>query len=207
MEKTKLEGLITRLVNTDDQQEVRQLYRQWSASYDSDLDNYGYVAPEVGVTLFEQLVDNPNALIHDAGCGTGQVGQLLQQRGYGNVVGSDFSDDMLGVARKSDCYQALTVADYTKPLNVPDNTYDAIISIGVYTKRFKQLFLKEMLRTLKPDGTILFSCRPLYYEEVADTVKSMHADLLIAKSSVVYDHYMTGQKAYAYYVSLQKINT
>jgi len=64
-----------------------------------------------------------------------------------------------------------------------------------------------MLRTLKPGGTILFSCRPLYYEEVADTVKSMHADLLIAKSSVVYDHYMTGQKAYAYYVSLQKINT
>ena len=110
LEKTKLEGLITRLVNTDDQQEVRQLYRQWSASYDSDLDNYGYVAPEVGVTLFEQLVDNPNALIHDAGCGTGQVGQLLQQRGYGNVVGSDFSDDDVSLG-----INTLTSAEPGKP--------------------------------------------------------------------------------------------
>ena len=111
---------------------------------------------------------------------------------------------MLKVAGAADCYQSLTVADYTKPVEMKDNTYDAIISIGVYSKRFKQIFLNEMLRILKAGGTILFSCRPVYYDEVADTVKAMHAEQLIVQSSVVYDDYMTGQQARAYYVSLQK---
>lgn len=204
MANTQLDELIMRLVNADDQQEVKEIYRQWSASYDSDLDGHGYVAPNVGVSLFEQLVENRNVNILDAGCGTGQVGRLLHQRGYRNIAGSDFSEDMLKVAGAADCYQSLTVADYTKPVEVKDNTYDAIISIGVYSKRFKQIFLNEMLRILKADGTILFSCRPVYYDEVADTVKAMHAEQLIVQSSVVYDDYMTGQQARAYYVSLQK---
>ena len=204
MANAQLDELIMRLVNADDQQEVREIYRQWSASYDSDLDGHGYVAPNVGVSLFEQLVENRNVNILDAGCGTGQVGRLLHQRGYRNIAGSDFSEDMLKVAGAADCYQSLTVADYTKPVEVKDNTYDAIISIGVYSKRFKQIFLNEMLRILKAGGTILFSCRPVYYDEVADTVKAMHAEQLIVQSSVVYDDYMTGQQARAYYVSLQK---
>jgi len=207
VEKSQLDSMITRLVNTDDQSEVRQLYRQWSASYDDDLDAYGYVAPQVGVDLFEKLLEVPGANIHDAGCGTGQVGKLLHERGYRNIYGSDFSEDMLNVARTASCYKSLTQADFTERLKVADNYFDGIISIGVYTKRFKQIFLAEMLRTLKPGGVMLFSCRPLYYDEVADTVKALHAEEVISKSSVVNESYMVGQQASAYYISLHKALT
>lgn len=204
MEKSKLNDLITRLVHTDDQHEVKDLYRQWSASYNSDLDGFGYVAPQIGVTLFEQALADKTAHIHDAGCGTGLVGQLLHERGYGNIVGSDFSDSMLSVAEKTGCYQSLTQADYTQPLELPDNTFDGIISIGVYTKRFKQMFLTEMLRTLKPGGCMVFSCRPLYFDEVADSVKGLHVEQMVTSSSFDHQNYMTGQDASAYYVTLTK---
>lgn len=205
----KLDVLINRLVNTNDPEEVRRLYRQWSASYDADLGEHGYVAPQIGVTLFQQLIrdlsiSNADALVHDAGCGTGLVGQLLNGLGFQNIEGSDFSQDMLDLAQQKNCYHNLLQADYTQPIEITTGRYDGVISIGVYTKRFKRRFVREMLRILKPGGYLLFSCRPVYFEEVADTVKNLHVDGELLKSSVHFDDYMIAQKASAYYVAIQK---
>ncbi len=200
----ELNDLVNRLVATDDPEEVRHLYKIWAETYDHDLDDFGYVAPAVGVSIFKQLNIPDDARIHDAGCGTGQVGSLLASAGFGNLHGSDFSDDMLAVAGGRGCYQSLVQADYTKPLEFSSNSVDGIISIGVYTKRFKNNFLKEMLRMLNPGGWMVFSCRPLYFDEVADSLKSLHKAGAILKSSIVYDDYMLGQGASAYYISLCK---
>ena len=154
--------------------------------------------------MFNQLISDRDALVHDAGCGTGLVGQLLTDLGFRCVDGSDFSTDMLKGAAEKGCYQQLLQADYTQTLEFSDNSYDAIISIGVYTKRFKQKFIDEMLRILKPGGYFLFTCRPLYFEEVADTVKELHTKERLKMSSVTLDDYMIGQNASAYYVVLQK---
>ena len=199
----ELDTLINKLVHATDPEEVKALYRQWAESYDDDLDTFGYVAPQIGTALFSQLVDK-NANIHDAGCGTGQVGKLLAAHGYTKMDGSDCSEDMLKQAQTIDCYQHLVQLDYAGPIDLPDNAYDAVISIGVYTKRFKQFFLNEMLRIIKPGGHLLFSCRPVYFEEVADLVKQLHLDGNIHQSSVVDDDYMIGQKAKAFYVTLTK---
>ena len=145
-----------------------------------------------------------SAVVHDAGCGTGQVGELLTAEGYTNLHGSDFSKDMLNVAAGRECYQSLVQADYTEPLDFTDNSVDAIISIGVYTKRFKNNFIPEMMRMLKPGGCMVFSCRPLYFDEVADAVKALHQQEKLYKSVVAYDDYMVGQKAAAFYVGLVK---
>lgn len=189
---------------TDDPEEVRELYRQWADSYDSDLDQYGYVAPLIGVSLFKDRVADKNAVIHDAGCGTGQVGKLLKASGYRNLHGSDFSSDMLAIAKSIGCYLSLVQADYTESLDFKSNSVDGIISIGVYTKRFKNKFIPEILRMLKPGGCLLFSCRPVYCDEVAESVKVLHQQNEISKSSVIYDDYMIGQNASAYYIALQK---
>lgn len=180
------------------------MYKQWANTYDNDLDEFGYVAPVVGVSIFKRLINATDAIIHDAGCGTGQVGRLLASAGYTNIHGSDFSEDMLGVARQRGCYESLVQADYTMPLDFKSSCTDGIISIGVYTKRFKQNFIIEMLRMLKPGGWLVFSCRPLYFEEVADSIKELHKEEVISKSSVILDDYMIGQAASAYYVSLCK---
>ncbi len=111
---------------------------------------------------------------------------------------------MLGVAKSRDCYRSLVRADFTQTLAFESESVDGIISIGVYTKRFKGKFLDEMLRILKPGGCIVFSCRPVYFEEVSDSVKMLHVEQRLSKSSVVFDDYMLGQKASAYYVALHK---
>ncbi len=200
----KLEDIVNHLVSATDPDEVRQLYQQWSDSYDDDLDSFGYVAPEIGAGLFAETVKDKAAKIHDAGCGTGLVGALLKRLGYSNIHGSDFSAGMLDRAQLTNCYKTLELADFSQPLSIADNTFDAVISIGVYTKRFKQIFLTEVLRTLKPAGSVVFTCRELYFDEVADTVKQMHADKIICKSSVQFNDYMTGQNASAFYVVLEK---
>lgn len=200
----QLDTLVNRLVHASDPEEVKGLYRQWATTYDTDLDSFGYVAPRIGASLFSQSVPAKTAKIHDAGCGTGLVGTLLSSLGYRNIDGSDFSPDMLEQARATDCYKQLQQCDYTQAIDLPDNTYDGVISIGVYTKRFKQHFLSEILRTIKPGGCFLFSCRPLYYEEVAGRVTQLHVDGMIEQSSIKSDDYMVGQKAKAFYISLHK---
>lgn len=181
----------------------------WAQSYDTDLNEFGYVAPSVGVSIFQQLIGSDetvirNSVIHDAGCGTGLVGSLLASAGFINLHGSDFSNEMLAVAKARGCYRSLSQADYTKPLEFQSNSVDGIISIGVYTKRFKDNFLREMLRILKPAGCMVFSCRPLYFDEVADSLKRLHEEGEISKSSIASDDYMIGQQASAYYISLHK---
>lgn len=180
------------------------MYRQWSETYDSDLENFGYVAPKIGTAILQQHISDHSAVIHDAGCGTGQVGQLLTAAGFSNIHGSDFSEDMLNVARSRDCYQSLVQADYSQALEFASDSVDGVISIGVYRKSFKNIFIDEMLRILKPGGCLVFSCRPVYFEEVADSVKALHVDLRLSKSSVTFDDYMLGQKASAYYFTLHK---
>ncbi len=202
--QAELNDLINRLVNTDDPEEVGRLYRQWAESYDSDLEAFGYVAPAIGVSIFQGLIPSKTAVVHDAGCGTGKVGELLASAGYKNLHGRDFSDDMLAVANSRGCYLSLSQADYTKPLSLKSNCFDGIISIGVYTKRFKGNFLQEVLRLLKPAGWIVFSCRPLYFEEVLESLKLLHTEGAISKSSIVCNDYMTGQNASAYYIALNK---
>ncbi len=203
----QLDALINQLVHANDPEEVKVLYRQWAATYDNDLDSFGYVAPQIGTALFCQLLADTDAKIHDAGCGTGLVGKLLHSLGYTNIDGSDFSADMLKKARDTGTYKQLLQADYTQTISLQSDTYDGVISIGVYTKRFKQHFLGEMLRIIKPGGYLLFSCRPLYYEEVANLVMQLHLDGSIETSSVTEDDYMKGQGAKAFYVALKKSTT
>jgi len=200
----QLDSLINRLVHATDPDEVKGLYRQWAATYDTDLDAFGYVAPQVGTALFTQLIPEQNTIIHDAGCGTGLVGKLLANLGYKHIDGSDFSTDMLDQARDTNCYQLLQQADYSQQVDLPENSYDGVISIGVYTKRFRQHFLPQMLRIIKPGGYLVFSCRPVYFEEVASLVMQLHNDEKISWSAVQHDDYMIGQGARAFYVSLKK---
>ncbi len=46
MDKEQLDNLINKLVTATDPDEVVGLYAQWAEQYDSDLDEFGYVAPQ-----------------------------------------------------------------------------------------------------------------------------------------------------------------
>lgn len=200
----KLNSLVTQLVSASDPEKVKQLYAQWADSYESDLDSFGYVAPLIGVNLLSQRVSDKSALLHDAGCGTGLVGKLLRELGYARLHGSDFSTDMLNKARVANHYIELQTMDFAERLPIASNTYGAAISIGVYTKRFNEHFLAEMVRIIRPSAWFVFSCRELYFDEVMQCVSDMLRGKAVVKADIQYDDYMVGQNASAYYFSLQK---
>lgn len=200
----RLESIIQRLVNSTDPDEVKSLYRDWSDTYDTDLKDYGYVAPEICCAIFSDFTDDKNTPVLDAGCGTGLVGLLLRKSGFTSIDGSDFSLDMLNKAALTGVYSALEQADFSGPLDVEDSRYAGIISVGVYTKRFKENFLTEMIRILKPGGKMTFTCREQYFPEVSLILNELHQSKTITRSEIRLDSYMTRQQALAYYISLQK---
>jgi len=167
------------------------------------LDEFGYVAPQLATELFTPLVNDKNALIYDAGCGTGIVGKLLNAQGYRNLVGADFSDEMRALAEQTNAYTKLEYADYGKPVDCADNTYDAIISVGVYTARFEGVFLGEMLRMVKPGCPFLFSCRPHYYEgDVKPQLEALQKSGAATRIDIQDKPYMLKQDANAYYITV-----
>lgn len=205
MDSDRLDTLINKLVAATDPTEVIDLYAQWAEQYDSDLDEFGYVAPQLSCELFESLVGDKSALIYDAGCGTGIVGSLLKERGYKNLVGADFSQEMRALANNTEAYTRLEHADYSQSLKCADETYNAVISVGVYTARFKGVFIPEMLRIIKPGGLLLFTCRPHYFEDdVKPQLDTLQQKGLMNNVTIVEKPYMLKQQANAFYITAYK---
>lgn len=202
--KQELNAIINGLVGATDSDEVQRAYKAWADTYEGDLSSFGYVAPRIGVKLLSERLGDKSALIHDAGCGTGLVGTLLSQLGYNQLHGSDFSSSMLEKALLTGHYTDLQTLDFTGPIDIASNSYDAVISIGVYNKRFDQHFIAEMIRIVRPEGQFVFSCRELYVEEVMSAVSSLLKAKSVTSVTIVHDDYMTGQDASAYYLSIEK---
>ena len=105
----------------------------------------------------------PGQNVLDVGSGTGVVA-LTAKRAGANVTGSDLSPDLLEHARRNAELAGLDIPFQEADVeNLPfeNNTFDAVLS------QFGHMFgpqadktLDEMLRVLKPGGTIAFSTWP-----------------------------------------------
>lgn len=206
MEKeARLNKIIDLVVKSDDADEIKHAYRDWVDSYDQDLEFFGYVAPQIGVELFHQALGNPKGLILDAGCGTGLCGKALAAQGYQQIHGADFSPDMLAKAQKTKHYEKLLEADFRQPLDLADQTYDGIVSIGVYKPFIGEKFLKELIRIVKPGGILSMSCRLDYFENDLELqIQAQEKAQALSIQSITTQPYMKGQGADAVYVVLEK---
>jgi predicted TPR repeat methyltransferase len=156
-----------RVLNASNTEELAEAYDEWADNYDQDLiDEMGYVAPLIATQLFSKNVDNRSAAILDAGCGTGLVGEYLRRHGYKNIDGLDYSRAMLEKAGHKEIYSKLTQGDLTGTLDIPSNTYDAVISVGTFTcGHVGPEAFDELLRVTKPGGHICFTVREQAWEE------------------------------------------
>lgn len=201
----KLAQRIDLLVKSSSQSEVKSIYREWASHYDADLTEYGYIAPNRVAELLDTRLKNKQSLIYDAGCGTGRVGVLLHKKGFTRLHGGDFSPEMLAQAQNHSIYIQLDHADYTAPLDIADASYQAIVSVGVYTARFKTYFLSEMLRCLQPGGWFIFTCREMYFEnEVHSSLSELLDKGKIDHLEIALEPYMLGENSKAYYITLSK---
>ena len=129
-DSSKIDNRLSRVY--DNPGDKQALFDDWAPTYDHDLVNeLGYVADAEACRRLEALIPDRQARILDAGCGTGLVGRRLQQAGYTDLHGSDYSQKMLEQARASGAYRSLAQHDLTQPVQT-DELYDAAIAVGLF---------------------------------------------------------------------------
>ena len=149
----------------DDPAAVVSRYDEWAPSYDDDLAEWGYEAPEVVARSVAAWWSASGAVadgaVLDAGCGTGLVGRALREVGITAIDGPDVSARSLAVAAERHVYRRLVAHDLTRvPYPVAAVAYDAAVCVGVlsYVPRIDAL-LRELCRAVRPDGIVVISYR------------------------------------------------
>src|SRR5258707_162295 len=96
----------------------------------------------------------------DLCCGTGDVAFALARHGC-NVIGLDFSEPMLSVARERSSAQPLPnkpkfIRGDAQAIPLLENSFDIVtVSYGLRNLADWRAGLSEMLRVTKPDGRVL----------------------------------------------------
>ena len=148
-------------------EKVLDYYDKWAnkSQFNKDMIDWNYTAPLNTVHLLDQYIDNKNAIILDAGCGTGLAGIELKNKGYVNIHGVDFSQRMLNLIPHG-IYQTTELIDLNHPLKFEKDTFDAITCVGTFTYgHVKAHALYEFVRIVKKQGLICFTINEGIYEE------------------------------------------
>ena len=154
------------IYTSKDNKELEERYDQWAKDYDADLDEgFGYLGPQRAVEYFTKYVPQ-NARVLDAGAGTGLVGELLNGRGYKDLVAMDLSKGMLEEAKKKNAYREFHQMVMGETLDYATDSFDAVISIGVLTiGHAPASSFDEFIRITRTGGYIVFSLRPDVYRD------------------------------------------
>jgi predicted TPR repeat methyltransferase len=161
----KIDARLSRVY--DNPGDKQALFDDWAPTYDNDLVNeMGYVADAEACRRLQAMLPDRRARILDAGCGTGLVGRRLQQAGYTDIHGSDYSQKMLDEARTRGAYRSLQQHDLTQPVET-DQPYDAAIVVGVFAFSVPSAeHLVNITCSLKPGGVALVTVNGKAWREV-----------------------------------------
>lgn len=146
--------------------ELEERYDEWAGEYDRDLrEEFHWAAPRATVALFSKHVAR-GAKILDAGVGTGLVGECLIAAGYDDLHGIDLSVGMLDMARGKGFYRELRQMTLGESLDFADDTFDAVVSVGVFTTGHAPPHaFDELIRITRNGGCIFFSLKTELQEE------------------------------------------
>ena len=138
---------------------IRALYRFWAGKYETTMiSRFGYQAPEFIARALAPLMPEGSARVLDVGCGTGLTALALLEHRTDTIDGIDFSPEMLEKARDRGIYADLHTADVTKPLPIPNGTYDAAISSGLFTHgHVGAEAIPHVLKAIKAGGLFGFT--------------------------------------------------
>jgi len=180
---------------------LRLVYDNWAEAYDHDNDfELGTISQPKTVKILSSVIGK-KAKILDAGCGTGLVGAELIKRGYHNFDGVDLSTEMLRRA-KSRGYVNLFQCSLNDPLPIPDDTYDAIISAGLFTHgHVKTHAIGELVRLTKSGGYLCFTINEGVYQTQGfeQEIQRIADDKLWDILKLNKEPYMTKEQVHAYY--------
>ena len=108
----------------------------------------------------DQYFKNPLATILDYGCGYGRTLAELSRAGYLRVVGTDFSEAMLGRARR-EVPNSMLVRNDGSALPIKSECIDAVLLFAVLTciplSNDQRVVLAKIERVLRPGGLLYIS--------------------------------------------------
>ena len=149
-----------------DRDTLDDAYDEWARDYDRHLWASGNPYLAVAASMVGRHVPSNDASILDAGCGTGNMGQVLHQIGYESLEGLDPSAGMLALARRKGVYKALHKLVLAGRVDLPDESYDAVVAAGVLTHgHAPPESLDGILRLVRPGGAIIFSLSEIAHDE------------------------------------------
>lgn len=112
------------------------------------------------VDWLARYLTNPEARILDYGCGYGRTLAELSRAGYTRVVGTDFSQAMLGRARR-EVPHSMLVRNDGWALPVKSESIDAVLLFAVLTcipdDNDQRIIVSEVERVLHPGGLLYIS--------------------------------------------------
>lgn len=107
----------------------------------------------------QPILDDPNALILDVACGTGDLSIELQTHADASVIGTDFCRPMLAVAAEKNTKESLAipyVEGDAMRLGFASDSFDAVtIAFGLRNLSNFSNGLAELRRVLKTGGRIV----------------------------------------------------
>ncbi len=188
--------------------QLKSVYANWADAYDDDNDNkLGTVSQPNTVAMLTRHCQDPQAQIMDVGCGTGLVGLHLQRAGFKNYDGTDISTEMMSHA-KARGYRKLLELDPTQQLAADENSYDAVLCVGVFTHgHLGPEGFDELIRITKPGGLICFTVNEGVWDEAQfDEAIEAHVEnavwRILEQSKM---DYMVNEGVEAWYIAAQKL--
>ncbi len=132
----------------------QEAFERWAPTYDVDPNPHAALEYEA---VLEAVSPTEADEILDAACGTGRYAKAFRAVGA-EVVGVDFSNAMLTVARQKVPEVDFVEADIAKPLPFSDARFTKI-NCAQALKHLKNLepVMAEFARLLKPGGLFVFS--------------------------------------------------
>ena len=160
-----VEKFLNQTYRLETQEETLAHYEAWADTYDEEITENNYAQPSRCASALARFstIDEINVL--DIGCGSGLSGLALNDFGFKNIDGCDFSPSMLEKAKSTNVYQKLFLADINEELDIEEETYDAVCAVGVLAfAHVRTEALRQMLRVVKSKGLLVIGLNEHYWE-------------------------------------------
>lgn len=150
------QGFLSKAYAARDAASTRDLYDDWSASYDAEVAENGYATPGRCAEALARFMPDQTLPVLDFGCGTGLSGLALKLAGFTTLDGMDLSPDMLHQAEEKSIYRNLLLVEPDASLSI--KSYAAIAAIGVIGAGAAPISVFDtLMAALNPGGFLVWS--------------------------------------------------